>query len=263
MILSSPNALKKKAEPGNTPLITLDHITFTYSPSQPLLHDFSWQLEDGESWAILGPTGCGKTTLLYLLTGLRKPASGQIRLNGGSVNRSDHNVGLMLQDYGLLPWYTARQNVELGMKIRSVPRAERESSAIRWMERLEIAHVAGQYPSQLSGGQRQRVALARLLALDTRVLLLDEPFSAVDEITRERLQKLLWDIQRDVHTTTVLVTHSVEEAVLLADKLMIITDYSPIEMVTILDSPFDGEMPRRSDPQFSDFCTEIRSLLNI
>ena len=95
------------------------------------------------------------------------------------------------------------------------------------------------------------------------MLLLDEPFSAVDEITRERLQRLLWDIQCDLYTTTVLVTHSVEEAVVLADKLMIITDYSPIETVTILDSPFTGVMPRRSDPQFGDFCTEIRSLLNI
>jgi NitT/TauT family transport system ATP-binding protein len=267
MALSFPNNLKKinptQSQPVANRLLALEHVSFGYSPSQPLLRQFNWELREGESWSILGPSGCGKTTLLYLLAGLRKPTSGKVRFNGGLVNGTNPQVGLMLQDYGLLPWYTAQQNVELGLRIRQIPRQQRQAAAAKWLNRLAIAEVADQYPNQLSGGQRQRVALARLLSLGTKVLLLDEPFSAVDEMTRERLQRLLLELRHDLQATTVLVTHSVEEAALLGDNIMIITGYAPIEAVTILPSPFAGTHPKRSDPHFMNFCSQIREVLEL
>lgn len=269
MGLSFPKRLQKKTQPATTTPATsditleLDNVSFWYNTQEPLLRHFSWRLREGESWSILGPSGCGKTTLLYLLAGLRQPISGSVRFHGKEVDGPQQAVGLMLQDYGLLPWYTARQNIEIGLKIRRTPRDERQQIAEKWLKRLEIDQVADQYPGKLSGGQRQRVGLARLLALKTRILLLDEPLSAVDEMTRERLQKRLWNLQRDLKTTMVMVTHNVEEAALLSDNIMVITGYAPIEGYTVLKSPFNGTIPARNDPAFIDFCSQIREVLQL
>lgn len=262
---SLKNSRLKQPKPlaADRSLFTLDQVSFWYSPSTPLFRNFNWQLRDGESWAILGPSGSGKTTLLYLLAGLRFPQEGAAMYQGQKIASPLPEVGLMLQDYGLLPWFSARKNIEIGMKIQGVPDKEARKTAQNWLNRLEIQHIGDQYPGQLSGGQRQRVALARLLSLNTRILLMDEPFSAVDELTRERLQKLLWQIQRDLHAASIIVTHNVEEAALLGDKIMIVTGYAPIEAITVLENPFAGELPLRSDPVFIQFCSQIRGILQL
>lgn len=247
----------------SAPLLSLEDVTFGYREEQPILRGVHWALRPGESWSILGPSGSGKTTLLYLLAGLRQAQQGRVTYEGRPVRRGERAIGLMLQAYGLLPWFSVRHNIEIGMKIHRHSRKERRDRAQHWLERLDIAGVADHYPGQLSGGQRQRVALARLLALETSVLLLDEPLSAVDELTRERLQKLLWELKRDLSATTVLVTHNVEEAVLLGDHIMVITGYDPIEDFHVMRNPFQGAMPARDDVDFIKFCRDVREVLQL
>jgi NitT/TauT family transport system ATP-binding protein len=247
--------------------IELDGVRFAYDAARPIVDDFSWRVSEGESWSILGPSGSGKTTLLYLMAGLRKPQTGRVLLNGELVRGPSHDVGLMLQDYGLLPWLTAERNVQLGLKIRNFPRRDRHRIRAAWLERMQIAHVAKRYPGQLSGGQRQRVALARVLALETNVLLLDEPLSAVDELTRERLQKTLRAIRMELGVTMVMVTHSVEEAALLTDNVLIFPGDGALSDPFMLRSPFAGvdtaNLPQRDSREFLTFTGEIREALGL
>ncbi|MGQ9887302.1 MAG: ABC transporter ATP-binding protein [Aggregatilineales bacterium] len=245
-------------------MIAFDAVSFGYGGAL-LLERFSWIVREGEAWSVLGPSGAGKTTLLYLIAGLRRPQRGALRFRGQPLNGPSHDVGLMLQDYGLLPWLTVRRNVELGLKIRGVARPERQRIAADWLARMGVADAAPRFPAQLSGGQRQRVALARLLALDTPVLLLDEPLSAVDEITRERLQRTLWGIRAELGSTLVLVTHSVEEAALLTNNVLIFPDTPPLRDPLVLRRPSaaDSPMPARDDRDFQRFCAEIRKALRL
>jgi ABC-type nitrate/sulfonate/bicarbonate transport system ATPase subunit len=249
---------------AQTPVLTLEGVTFGYNPRTPILANLTWNIQAGETWSILGPSGGGKTTLLYLLAGLRKPTSGRVLFKGQPVTKPNPEVGLMLQTYGLLDWLTAERNVQLGLKIRHIPKPERHRIRAEWLERMQISHVAKQYPAQLSGGQRQRVALARVLALQTQVLLLDEPLSAVDELTRERLQLTLREITRELGVTMVMVTHSIEEAALLSEKILIFPEQGALTTPEILTSPFDKHhLPQRHDPEFQAFCSQIRQRLGL
>lgn len=237
---------------------------FRYGSGPPLLAGLDWRIGRGETWALLGPSGCGKTTLLYLLAGMRIPQRGAAQFNGVALGRPRQEIGLVLQDFGLLPWLSAAANVELGMRLRGLPREEREARCDLWLERLGLTAVAGQFPGQLSGGQRQRVALARLLALQTKALLLDEPFASVDELTRERLQESLGWLVAEMGATQVLVTHSVEEAALLAGRIALILEPLPITRLTVLENPCwrgGGALPAREDPAYFAFCRQIRGLL--
>ena len=220
-------------------------------------------MRTGEVWALLGPSGSGKTTLLHLAAGLRRPAGGRITLGGQVVTKPRQDVGLMLQSYGLLPWYSAERNVRVGLEIRGLTTAEVRRRSDVWLKRLELSEVAGRFPGQLSGGQRQRVALARILALEPRLLLLDEPLSAVDELARERLQKRLFELSRQTGATTLLVTHSVEEAALLADHILLVTDYAPLKHYEVLTPPFKTGLPRRDNPAFIAFCQTVRAKVGL
>jgi NitT/TauT family transport system ATP-binding protein len=244
-------------------VLAFERVSFGYEAAQPILEAFSWRVERGAFWSILGPSGSGKTTLLYLIAGIRAPKAGRVYLAGEPVIRPNPKVGLMLQDYGLLPWYTTKRNLELGLAIRGVARDERQRRSRYWLTRLGLTAVAGRYPGQLSGGQRQRVALARLLALEPEILLLDEPLSAVDELTRERLQRQLFALSREAGTTTLMVTHNIEEAVLLAERILLIGDHAPIRSFEVLATPFGGVMPERSDPRFIAFCRGIRERMGL
>ena len=174
-------------------MIHINSIDFGY-PNLPLLfEEFSLEISPGETWAILGPSGCGKTTLLYLLAGLRFPIKGSIEIDGERLTRPRPHSGLILQDHGLLPWSTVRENVELGLRLRKFYGEDGTHAPINfqpkngvdyWLERLGIGNIADKYPSQLSGGQRQRTAIARTLVLEPDLLLMDEPFSSLDAVTR-------------------------------------------------------------------------------
>jgi NitT/TauT family transport system ATP-binding protein len=254
---------QQEAELPESPALSFDGVGFAYETDQPVLADFSWQVRRGEFTAILGPSGSGKTTLLYLAAGIRLPGSGSVLLHGERVTRPHSRTGLMLQDYGLLPWYSARRNIEVGLAISGLPARERQERSAHWLERLGLAELGRKFPRQLSGGQRQRIALARLLALGPELLLLDEPLSAIDELTREKLQRELFGLSRETGSTTLLVTHNIEEAVLLADRILLVTQHAPIRSYELLETPFGGAMPRRSDPAFIAFCQQIRERMGL
>ena len=177
----------------------------------------------GEFVVILGPSGCGKTTLLQIVAGLEAPTNGEVRFLGRPVHGWSRERTLIFQEYTLFPWLTARGNVEFGLRMLGLSPAERRRRALEMLRRLGLAGFAEAYPHQLSGGMQQRVALARALVVDPVLLLMDEPFAAVDAITRARLQEDLRHLQETYRKTVLLVTHSVREALALADRIVVLT----------------------------------------
>ncbi len=242
------------------PIVDVHSITFAYDGKGPLFRGFDWQVGRGESWSVIGPSGCGKTTILYLLAGLRHPQQGRVLIAGEELRRPRRQTGLILQDYGLLPWATAHENVALGLRLRHEPAEIREAAAARWIDRLGLSAVAGQYPQQLSGGQRQRVAIARTLAIDPDLLLMDEPFSSLDALTREELQDLVIDLGLEGAMTVVLVTHSIEEAVYLGHKILVLS-IPPIEQARVVDNPEAGQRSFRGQSLFHQRCSQVRALV--
>lgn len=250
-------------------MISLTNITFAYPDALPVFSQFSWQVQTGERWVILGPSGCGKSTLLYLLAGLSKPAAGSIAIAGEMQTATRPQTGLILQDYGLLPWATAYDNVALGMNIRRfygpddkhVPANDQPERYVQkveyWMERLRLMPHAQKYPAQLSGGQRQRVAIARTLALGPDLLLMDEPFSSLDAPTREGLQNLTMKLQQEEALTAVIVTHTIEEAAVLGQKILLLGQ-PPHHQPRILDNPQAADPNFRRQPAYFEMCVKIR-----
>jgi NitT/TauT family transport system ATP-binding protein len=241
-------------------MIEIEELSFAYQHKPPLFQGLRWSVARGESWAVIGPSGCGKTTLLYLVAGLRRPQRGVVTIAGQLVKQPRPATGLILQDFGLLPWATARDNVLLGLRLRGLPRARQRQLADYWLERLALAPVAGHFPAQLSGGQRQRVAIARTLALDPDVLLMDEPFSSLDALTREGMQDLVVELGIEGTVTTILVTHSIEEAVFLGRRLLVLGK-PPISSALVVDNPEAGRLGYRGDRAFHAKCAEVRRLV--
>ncbi|MFC4051300.1 ABC transporter ATP-binding protein [Actinomadura syzygii] len=176
----------------------------------------------GEILVVLGPSGCGKSTLLRAFAGLLRPVSGGVLADGAEVSGPSADRALMFQDDALLPWRTARRNVELALALRGVPRRERRRAALGWLGRVGLADAAGRLPRELSGGMRQRVQLARTLAAGPRAVLMDEPFGALDAQTRASMQRLLLDVLDGAPATVVFVTHDVDEALLLGHRVVVL-----------------------------------------
>ena len=243
-------------------MINVSSVTFAYPHTAPILDNFSLTISRGETWAILGPSGCGKTTVLYLLAGLRQPDRGQISIDGETLTRPRPRTGLILQDYGLLPWSTVRENVGLGLRVRDFygedgkhtpVNFQPENNVSYWLKRLGIEEVANKFPSQVSGGQRQRAAIARTLALEPDLLLMDEPFSALDAITRADLQNLTLRLCSEQNLTLVIVTHAIEEAVGLGRKILLLSD-TPNQNARIFENPGTGQDGYRSSPAYHTLC---------
>lgn len=258
-------------------MIQIDNLVFRYAGGTPIFQGFCWSVADGDSWAVIGPSGCGKSSLLYLLAALRIPDQGEILIRNTPVMRPRPETGLILQDHGLLPWATIRQNVELGLRIRQFygpdgthsPRdydpVEARERVDQWLERLGIADQAGKFPSQVSGGQRQRAAIARTLVLDPDLLLMDEPFSSLDAPTREGLQDLIVELQQETGLTVVVVTHSIEEAVFLGRKILVLQQ-PPTRTARILENPeVAGEHERsfRNSAMYLERTAQLRNLMGL
>lgn len=226
----------------------------------PALSGVGLTLADGESVALIGPSGCGKSTLLLAMAGLLAPTAGAVHIDDAAVSGPRLRTALILQDFGLLPWKTVQQNAELGLRIRHHPPVERRRRALEALERVGLDDVLALYPSELSGGMRQRLALARALALDADLLLMDEPLSSLDALTREDLQDLLLRLWLDRRHTAVLVTHSIEEAVYLGRKLVVMTP-RPGRVARVVDNPGAGDEAYRGTDEFHAKCVELRGLL--
>jgi ABC-type nitrate/sulfonate/bicarbonate transport system ATPase subunit len=255
-------------------MIELKGVTFAYRGHPPLFEGFNLRIEQGEAWAVIGPSGCGKTTLLYLMAGLRRPSAGTIMVAGSPILRPRPQTGLVLQDHGLLPWATVRDNAKLGLKIRRfygpdglhappdvlTDRARIEDRVDYWLRRLAIDSLQDKFPSQISRGQRQRTAIARTLALDPDVLLMDEPFSALDANIREDLQRVMMDFHEDSQLTSIVVTHDIEEAVFMGKKILLLKGTANRELHTI-ENEVAGLKDYRSRADFHRQCDALRGLL--
>ena len=220
-------------------------------------------------WVVLGPSGCGKSTLLHLLSGLIFPTKGHIMVNHTPLSRPRPQTGLIIQEYGLLPWATVQQNAELGLRIRgfygpdgthSPTDFQPTTKVSYWIERLELNTHAHKYPGQLSGGQRQRTAIARTLILEPDLILMDEPFSSLDAPTRERLHKLILEIQEEHRITLIIVTHSIEEAAFLGKKILVLNT-PPNKTMTVIRNPKAGQDGYRDSQQYFKIIKEMRMAL--
>jgi len=178
---------------------------------------------DSEFVSVLGPSGCGKTTLLRIVAGLEIPTSGTIILDGEKIEGPSPRMAMIFQEYSLYPWMTVIDNIEFGLEMRGMKKDERREKAIKYLDIVGLREFADRYPYELSGGMRQRVAVARALAVDPHILLMDEPFGALDAQTRNMLQRELLDIWEKTRKTILFVTHSVDEAVFLSDRIVILT----------------------------------------
>lgn len=217
--MSSPTAVREKIVARDLGLIYPNAAT---GGSHTVLKGFDLSVRDGEFLSLLGPSGCGKSTFLNVLAGLVPPTSGDIRVDGAPVAAVRQKLGFVFQGYALFPWRTVRKNVEAGLEIRGRHRAERRIEAERFLQLVGLHEFADHYPHQLSGGMRQRVAIARALAYRPEILLMDEPFGALDAQTRESLQQELLDIWEQHAKTVVFVTHSIDEAIFLSDRVAVL-----------------------------------------
>jgi ABC-type nitrate/sulfonate/bicarbonate transport system ATPase subunit len=250
-------------------MISVEHIAFSYPGAPGIFADFSWQVGRGQAWAVLGPSGCGKTTLLYLLAGLQFPTSGQVRVDGQALARPRPQTGLILQEYGLLPWATVRQNISLGLQIRRFYGPDGLHAPVQgiapgdlqgWLVRLGLDEHAGKYPGQLSGGQRQRTAIARTLVLQPDLLLMDEPFSALDAPTRLGLEDLTLQLWQEQRFTFIVVTHAIEEAAYLGQSILVL-GRTPHRCGRVFTNPVFGLPDARDSQDYRLLCRDLRAEL--
>ena len=202
----------------------------------------------GEFVCMIGASGCGKSTLLRIIAGFEEPTTGEVAIDGKPVTGPGSDRGMVFQDYALFPWMTVRQNISFGPRQRHLARDEVEKTTDEFIRMVGLERFADRYPNQLSGGMKQRVAIARVLANNANILLMDEPFGALDALTREQLQNELLQIWKRTGVTTIFVTHSVEEAVLLADRVLVMSA-GPGR----IDSDFRIDLPRPRDVSSPEF----------
>jgi sulfonate transport system ATP-binding protein len=213
------------------------------------------EIAQGEFVCLVGASGCGKSTLLRIIAGFEQPTTGEVRINGKKVTGPGSDRGMVFQDYALFPWMTVRQNVGFGPRQRGLPRKEIEDLSDEYLKLVGLDRFGDRYPNQLSGGMKQRVAIARVLANNANILLMDEPFGALDALTREQLQRELQQICSRTGVTTIFVTHSVEEAVLLADRVLVMSA-GPGH----IDADFDITLSRPRDVSSPEFNLLRRSV---
>jgi NitT/TauT family transport system ATP-binding protein len=217
----------------------------------------SFDIEQSEFLCIVGPSGCGKSTLLNIIAGFLAPAAGEIRIGGKPVTGYGTDRGVVFQDFAqLFPWRTALGNVSFGLEMKGVPKGERERIAHEQLRLVKLEKFTAAYPHHLSGGMQQRVAIARALAYNPAVLLMDEPFAALDALTRDDMQRLLADVWRETRKTVVYVTHNVAEAVYLADRVIVMTPHPGTVKADIR-----VDLPRPRDPLSVEFLDMQKQLL--
>jgi NitT/TauT family transport system ATP-binding protein len=245
-------------------MLSVANLYKSYDPEKPpILVDFNLEVGAGEFVSLLGPSGCGKTTALRIVTGLLEQSGGEIRVNGELSNGPSREKAIVFQSFNLFPWKTALQNAAYGLEVQGVPKKERLARAAEYLELVGLGSRKDHYPSQLSGGQQQRVGLARALAIEPKLLLMDEPFGALDALTREQLQGLLLDIVAKKGLSVLFVTHSIDEAIYLSDRI-IVMGVNPGRVIA--DLAVDIEKPRidgnwRGTEKYAELRDECWNLL--
>jgi ABC-type nitrate/sulfonate/bicarbonate transport system, ATPase component len=243
-------------------MIEIQNLTVDYrntNGSFNALYDINMEIQDGDIYAVLGPSGCGKSTLLYVLSGLIRNFKGRVYINNGAVNPAVQRIGIIFQNYGLLPWKNVYDNAVLGTSIKD--RGKVDKQYIEYiLNELEISKLKSRYPGTLSGGQMQRAAIARAFILKPDILLMDEPFSALDTITREETQELFLKVWRQNRVSAVFVTHSIEEAVCVGRKIVVLSR-SPGRILNIFENPLFGQKDIRLSKDFYEMVLKIRGFI--
>lgn len=257
-------AVVKPTPPGNEQtkpkaMVSIDAVTMSFG-SYVAVQDVNLTVADGEFLAIVGPTGCGKSTVLNAIAGLLKPANGMVSIDGTPVKGVQNDIGYLFQQDALLPWKTAIENVELGLMFRGIGSEERREKSMTWLAKVGLRGFEHRYPHQLSGGQRKRVQMAQALITGPKVILMDEPFSALDIHTRHLMQNELLRLWQEERRAVVMITHDLEEAIALGDRVAILAA-GPRSHV-IKSFPVDLERPRdvaeiKLDPRFMDLYRNI------
>jgi NitT/TauT family transport system ATP-binding protein len=240
------------------------NLTFRPVNRTPLraLGNFDIDVAEGEFLSIVGPSGCGKSTFLNVLLGLIKPDSGELVMKGRKITGPGTDRAMVFQDFGLLPWRTVEHNIELGLELKKVPAAKRRAVAERLSALVGLGGFEHHYPHELSGGMKQRVGLARALATDPDVLLMDEPFAALDAQTRDLMQVELLRIWREAKKTVLFVTHQIDEAIYLSDRVMVMSKRpGRAKRMFAIDLPRPREYEMRVTPQFNELKLEIWNTL--
>jgi NitT/TauT family transport system ATP-binding protein len=241
------------------PAVRVVDVTMEFASGVRALEDVSFALPKGELTSIIGPSGCGKTTTLKIIAGLIQPTSGEVLVNGKPVQGPGPDRAMVFQDFALMPWATVLRNAAFGLELQGVPRKEREATAREYIAKMNLTGFEDHYPHQLSGGMRQRVGLARAMAVDADILLMDEPFASVDEQIRRKFQEDLLELLGDERKTVVFVTHSIEEAVYVSDQVVIMSR-GPGQVSKIVRPGIDregGSDRIRRSPEYLDWVERI------
>lgn len=245
--------------------VTISGLTHVYGSGPEAvtaLDDFTLDIDTGEFVSIVGPSGCGKSTLLYILGGFIEPTQGTVEVNGEPIDGPGTNRGIIFQEYALYPWKTVYENITFGLKhTGGRSKEEIKSTAQRYIDRVGLDGFENKYPKELSGGMKQRVATARTLAYDPEILLMDEPFGALDDQTREILQDDLLEICEETNKTIVFITHGIEEAAYLSDRVVIMSAHPGTNKMGV-DVTIDRDRPREEivkSPTFLNTAAEIRT----
>jgi NitT/TauT family transport system ATP-binding protein len=246
------------APPDGTPAVRVSELTKEFGDNKAL-GGVSFDIPRGELTSIIGPSGCGKTTTLKIIAGLLEATSGQVEVDGVPVTKPGPDRAFVFQDFALMPWATVLRNAAFGLELRGVAKAEREEIAREYVAKVGLAGSEDVYPHQLSGGMRQRVGLARALAVDADILLMDEPFASVDEQIRRKFQEDLLHLLAVEKKTVIFVTHSIEEAVYVSDQVVILTR-GPSQVSKVVRPGIDrsgGSDAIRRSPAYLDWVEQI------
>jgi NitT/TauT family transport system ATP-binding protein len=244
-------------------IVEVKNVGKTYDSGVEALKDINLALPRGELSTFLGPSGCGKTTLLKVIAGLISPSDGEVWVKGNKVSGPGPERAFVFQDFALLPWASVMRNVAFGLELRGVPKDERDEIARRHIAEVGLCGFESRYPHQLSGGMKQRVGLARALAINADIVLMDEPFSSVDEQTRRKFQEELLDLLKINNKTVIFVTHSIEEAAYLSDQIVLLSQRPGTVLRLIRPNIERGRGPDeiRRDQRYLDVVDDIWKLL--
>lgn len=255
--------LTQSIQQSSDTAVSVKAVSKVYPGGTQALNQMTLDFPRGQLTALLGPSGCGKTTLLKIIAGLLEPSSGSVLVNGKQVAGPGTERAFVFQDFALMPWATVLRNVGFGLELRGTPRSEREAIAEKYIASVGLKGFENQYPHELSGGMRQRVGLARALSVNADVLLLDEPFSAVDEQTRRKFQEDLLQLIETEQKTFIFVTHSIEEAVYLSDQIALLLA-RPSRVAEIIRPQVNRSISPdaiRRDPEYLDTVERIWNAL--